>query len=94
MKEKTRMTETTFENKCYILADLWMNYRDDEQFFDFVDYADLALPLAFLLDNALVTAVDQAKNMINEAFVMLLAMLQVNDEGFESLDDLFTLASK
>jgi hypothetical protein len=71
-----------------------MNYRDDEQFFDFVDYADLALPLAFLLDNALVTAVDQAKNMINEAFVMLLAMLQVNDEGFESLDDLFTLASK
>ncbi len=36
--------KTTFENKCDILSDLWMNYRFEKQFEDFVNYNDLGLP--------------------------------------------------
>ncbi len=38
---------TTFENKCAILADLWLNYKDNEELEDFVEYNDLGLPLAY-----------------------------------------------
>ncbi len=48
------MEETTFENKALILADLWMNFRNDEEFQDFVDYNDLGLPLAYALANGVV----------------------------------------
>ena len=39
----------TFENKITILAELWMNYRDDEDLEDFVEYNDLCVPLATLM---------------------------------------------
>jgi hypothetical protein len=35
----------TFDNKISILAELWMNYRDDEELQDFIEYNDLGLPL-------------------------------------------------
>ncbi len=46
----------TFDNKVSILAELWMNYRDDEQLKDFIEYNDLGLPMAYFLMNELVLA--------------------------------------
>lgn len=80
--------ETTFENKCNILAELWLDYRQDQGFEDFVEYNDLGLPLSFLLAEGLVSATEQAKTIIDETFVLLLAALEIEDAGFESLDDL------
>lgn len=80
--------ETTFENKCNILAELWLDYRDDAGFEDFVEYNDLGLPLSFLLAEGLVSPTDQAKAIIDETFVLLLTALEIEDAGFESLDDL------
>jgi len=80
--------ETTFDNKCEILSDLWMNHRFDKGFEDFVEYNDLGLPLAFLIAEDLVTPSDLAKSMLNETFELLLAAMEVDDEGSESLDDL------
>jgi hypothetical protein len=39
----------SFENKVSILAELWMNYRDDEELQDFIEFNDLGLPLAYFL---------------------------------------------
>lgn len=83
------MSKTTFENKTHIIAEVWMDYRRDEQFKDFVDYNDIGLPLAFLISEKLVTPGDLAKSMIEETFDLLLASLGVEDSGFESLDDVF-----
>jgi hypothetical protein len=80
---------TTFENKCGILGELWMSYRADPEFQDFISYNDLGLPLGFLLGEKLVTATELAKSMVNETFDLLLAALEREDEGFESLDDVF-----
>lgn len=79
--------ETPFENKCVILADLWINYRDDEDFEDFVKYNDLGLPLAYALANGIIEKSEMAEKFIGETFSLLLDGLEIEDEGFELLDD-------
>jgi hypothetical protein len=78
----------TFENKITILAELWMNYRDDEDLQDFVEYNDLGLPLAYFLMNEIVMPTSQSELYINETYDLFIASLQVADTEWESLDEL------
>ena len=78
----------TFENKITILAELWMNYRDDEDLQDFVEYNDLGLPLAYFLMNEIVLPTSQSELYINETYDLFIASLQVADKEWESLDEL------
>ena len=80
--------ETPFEVRCNILSELWIEYRDQEDFKDFIDYNDLGLPLAFLLDEGIVKNTDKSMLMVNETFNLFLATLGQEDQGFDSLDDL------
>jgi len=82
--------QTSFENKCSILADLWIEYRQEDTFKDFVDYNDLGLPLSFMLSEGLVTSTDRANHMVEETFDLLLATLDLEDAGYDSLDDLLS----
>lgn len=79
---------TSKENKAMILSDLWLNYRDDEEFKDFVQYNDLGLPLSYAIANGIVETNPIAENFIGESFDLLLAGLGVEDTGFETLDEL------
>jgi hypothetical protein len=81
------MSKTEYKNVCLILADLWLNYRDDEEFADFVEYNDLGLPLAYLIANNIVDSTEMADRFVMEAFDLLLAGIGIEDEGFETLDD-------
>lgn len=85
----TENTSTTYSDKCNILADIWLNYRDDTEFVDFIEYNDIGLPLAYMLSNEIVKSTDIAEKFVNETFDLLLAGLEVEDTGFETLDDLF-----
>jgi len=82
------MAGNTFENKVTILAELWMNYRDDEELQDFVEYNDLGLPLAYFLMNEIVLPTSQSELYINETYDLFIASLQVADKEWESLDEL------
>ena len=77
----------TFENKITILAELWMNYRDDYDLQDFVEYNDLGLPLAYFLMNEIVMPTEQSELYINETYDLFIASLQVADIEWESLDE-------
>ena len=77
----------TFENKITILGELWMNYRDDEDLQDFVEYNDLGLPLAYFLMNEIVLPTSQSELYINETYDLFIASLQVADREWESLDE-------
>jgi hypothetical protein len=80
---------TPFSNKVMILADLWMNYRGDEEFADFFEYNDLGLPLSYAIANNIVEKTATAETVINETFALLLSALEEPDDmGFDSLDDL------
>jgi len=80
------------ENKITILAELWMNYRDEEQLKDFIEYNDLGLPMAYFLMNELLLPTQQSELYINETYSLLLASLEVDDVEYESLDELLGAA--
>ena len=88
------MTETTFSNKVAILADLWISYSGDETFKDFFAYNDLGLPLAYALDNEIILANERTISFIDETFALFLAGLELEDTGFESLNDLLELSQE
>jgi hypothetical protein len=81
---------TSFEDACSILAELWINHKEEKTFEDFISYNDLGLPLAFLIDSELVTPTEIAKRYIEETWIILLKSLDINEDiGFTSLEDLF-----
>jgi hypothetical protein len=81
---------TTFEAQTSILADLWMDYRGDEEFKDFLEYNDLGLPLAYAISSGIVGPSPLAKQYIEETFSLLLASVNINEDlGYDSLDDIF-----
>lgn len=86
----TSSSATPFGKRCEILSDLWMTYRDDEDFADFVEYNDLGLPLAYALKEQIVLSTKMAEQVIDETFILLLGSLDVEDTGFDSLDDLLS----
>jgi hypothetical protein len=82
---------TTFEAKCEILAELWLDYKGNPQFEDFIYYNDLGLPLAYAITTEIVSSTSKAQVFIEETFVLLLEAMDKTDEGFDSLDDLLGL---
>jgi hypothetical protein len=83
--------QTTFENKLAILSQLWLDYRDDEEFTDFIEYNDIGLPLSYILAEGVAVKNDRSIQYIDETFDLLLASLEIEDEGFETLTDLFEI---
>ena len=81
---------TPTNTKAEILADLWLNYRQDTEFTDFIEYNDIGLPLAYVIANGIVEMTPLAEGFVNETFELLLAGLGLDEDdvGFDSLDDL------
>ena len=85
--------ETSYANKCQILGEVWLDYRNDEDFKDFIEYNDLGLPLAYAVDSGIVESTDMAENFISETFSLLLAGLGIEEDlGFEVLEDILEVA--
>jgi hypothetical protein len=88
----SEITTTPFSSKCSILGELWLSYRSEEELEDFIEYNDLGLPIAYAIANDIVKSTDLAKAFVDETFDLLLASLQVEDEGWETLDELLSIA--
>lgn len=92
---KKEMADTTdYATKCEILADVWIEYRDEEAFKELIEYADLGFPLAHAIDNGIVESSEMAEQLINSTFELLLSILKLEDTGFESITDLFDAADE
>ena len=85
---------TTDENKIRILADFYSKYRDDEEMEDFFDYNDLGLPMAYLVSEDLVSLKDKGNIYISETWALLLESLEIQDMGFENLEQVLSFAQK
>jgi hypothetical protein len=86
------MSTTTQESKADILSELWLGYKNDQNFEDFFSYNDLGLPLAYAISSGIVKATDISNKFIDETFTLLLASLEIEDEGYDGLDDIFLMA--
>jgi hypothetical protein len=82
---------TPFDVKCDILAELWVTYKNDEQYEDFMSYNDLGLPLAYVLSTGIVKETTKAKGFVEETFDVLLEAMGIKDEGFTCLEDIILL---
>lgn len=85
--------ETSFSNKSAILAELWMGYRNDPEFKDFIDYNDIGLPLAYLIAESMVRPTELAEKFVDETFNLLIQGLGVEDNGFDNLEELLGFVS-
>lgn len=84
---------TPFTKRCEILSDIWLNYRKDKEFQDFVEYNDLGLPLSYLISVDLVTPSEDAKVFIEETWDVLLTALEIEDIGYETVNEMFEASS-
>jgi hypothetical protein len=82
---------TTIESKAQILSELWQDYREDNDFKDFIEYNDLGLPLAYAVANGIAELNPLIEQFIDETFRLLLLGLEIKeDTGFEVLDDVLS----
>lgn len=86
---------TNFSNKAGILADLWINFRDQEEFQDFIEYNDIGLPLAYYIHTEIVLPTQQAEMYVEETFNLLCAALDLDLDGdYETLNEMFDKSNK
>jgi hypothetical protein len=92
------MGKTNFSDKCNILGQFWLFYREDaeknESWGDFFSYNDVALPLAYMLMGdeplAIVNEKSDGETVIQETWEMLCEFLNVEEDGdYESIGDVF-----
>lgn len=83
-------TNTDFSSRCNILGDLWLNYKGEPEFDDFIEYNDVGLPLAFCISQEIVSASDMATKYVNETWDLFLESLGAEDTGYSSLDELLS----
>jgi hypothetical protein len=69
---------------------LWVNYKSEPEFEDFIDYNDIGLPLAFAIAQDIIPASEMATKYINETWDLFLESLGVKDTGYSGLDELLS----
>ena len=88
------MAMTDFSNVSEILAKLYMQYRDDDTFVDFIEYNDVGLPLAYLTAENLCEPTDDGRRYIMETWDLFLTALDIKDTGYTSLEEMFQAAGE
>lgn len=83
------MPATTFESKALILSQIWMHHKDDDEMADFFEYNDIGVPLAFAYSEGIVNSTPTLEKYVNETFDLLIEALNINDAGFDDLQDLW-----
>ena len=79
---------TTFDNKALILGQLWINYKMEDEWIDFVEYNDLGLPLAFAFAEGIINQTPSLERYINETWDLLLEGMELDDIGFVDFQEL------
>ena len=91
----TKNTSPTFTKKCEILSELWLDYRQDEQFQDFIEYNDIGLPLSYFVEAEIVQATEIAQEYISETFRLLAVALGLDsDKDWKSLNQMLDEANE
>jgi len=76
-------------NKIAVLADLYLNYRDEEQFKEFADYNDIGLPIAHLVHTGLCNMNKEGEMYVEETYDLLVTAMGVDpEESYETIEDM------
>ena len=90
------MSKTPFGNKCNMLADIWVNFKDREDstegWTDMFKINDLGFPLAYLVDKGYVsvTKKENAKKLVEDTWEDMCFAFNIDkDELYESTIEMF-----
>lgn len=73
-------------DKAGILGQLWIDYRDDENFSVFMEYNDIGLPLSYVVAEGLVPSLTQlGEDYINETIEMFFKLLEITEQEVDML---------
>ena len=91
------MSKTPFSDKCHVLGELWLFYREDAhdhvEWAQFFDWADIALPLSYMLWQglAVLPATDDgsyAEDIIEKTWTTFCEMISIDpDEQYFGIED-------
>lgn len=77
-----------FADKAGIMATLWLEFKEDEDFSAFVDYNDIGLPLAYCQANGLVKETTPlGEQYILETTSMFFDLLEITEAEVDELED-------
>lgn len=75
-----------FVDKAGVIGQLWIEFRNDEDFSAFMEYNDLGCPLAYMVAEGIVKEVTPlGEEMINETFKMFLELLEVEESVIDEV---------
>jgi hypothetical protein len=90
-----------FLSKCKVLGELWLFYREEananEQWRNFFNYNDIALPASYLISSKYVTENEDSELMsfIDESWEMFCEYIDINpDANYESIVDAWGASSQ
>jgi hypothetical protein len=75
-----------FADKTGVIGQLWIEFRNDEDFSAFMDYNDLGCPMAYMVAEGLIKDLTPVgEEMIEETFKMFLELINVTEEEIDSV---------
>ena len=78
---------TEFYYQTIILAELWEEYKDVDTFQEFYYINEIGLPLAWAVNQGLCQPSIEGINYIEHTFKNLMLWYEIEDTGFETLDE-------
>lgn len=78
-----------FADKTGILGQLWIDFRDDDNFSAFMDYNDIGVPMAYYLAEGLVTSLTPlGEQYVEESIDMMFKLLEITEAEVDELDEI------
>lgn len=75
-------------DKANAIGQLWIEFRNDEDFDEFMEYNDLGCPMAYMVAEGLIAELSPlGEELIVETFDMFADLLNVTDEELDALED-------
>ena len=76
-----------YADKTGLLGQLWIDYRDNEDFSVFMEYNDIGLPLSYVVAEGLVPELTKlGEDYVDETIEMFFKLLNITEQEVEMLD--------
>lgn len=77
-----------FADKAGILGQLWIDFRDDDNFSAFMDYNDIGVPMAYYLAEGLVSGLTPlGEQYVEESIDMMFKLLEITEAEVDGLEE-------
>lgn len=91
------MSKAPFSSKCNVLGQLWLHYKEESKtnkgWSDFFDWADIGLPLSFILSEGFAVSPDtkdghDGRKLIEQTWIGFCEMIDIDpDEEYKNINE-------